>query len=71
MIESHSATCTAFDGFRCVASGDLLQVAHKVKEALDQGAPPARWTGNGGCSGSMAICAPWSSERRTAASASC
>lgn len=39
MIESHSATCTAFDGFRCVASGDLLQVAHKVKEALDQGAP--------------------------------
>jgi uncharacterized protein len=29
--------CTAFEGFRCVASGELAHVALKTKEILDQG----------------------------------
>ena len=39
MNEQPRPLCVAFDGVRCIASGDLLQVARKVKEALDQGAP--------------------------------
>lgn len=31
--------CVAFEGIRCIASGDLLHVARQVKVALDQGAP--------------------------------
>ena len=33
--------CIAFEGIRCIASGNLLHVAQKVKEALDQGSPPS------------------------------
>jgi hypothetical protein len=29
--------CTAFDGNRCIASGELAEVAKKVKEMIDQG----------------------------------
>ena len=39
MTESPIPSCVAFDGPRCVASGDLFQVARAVKDALDQGAP--------------------------------
>ena len=30
--------CTAFDGNRCIASGELMEVVKKVKESVDKGA---------------------------------
>lgn len=39
MNEQTMPICVAFEGVRCVASGNLLLVARKVKEALEQGAP--------------------------------
>ena len=39
MKEPNEPQCVAFDGTRCVASGSLLDVARKVKEVLDKGAP--------------------------------
>ena len=39
MNEQKQPQCIAFEGVRCLASGNLLQVARKVKEALDRGAP--------------------------------
>ena len=39
MNEQSQPQCIAFEGVRCLASGNLLQVARKVKEALDHGAP--------------------------------
>ena len=39
MNEKTTPRCLAFEGIRCIASGDLEQVARKVKEAFEQGAP--------------------------------
>lgn len=39
MNEQNEPQCIAFDGVRRVASGSLLHVARKVKEALDRGVP--------------------------------
>lgn len=39
MNETSTSSCIAFEGFRCIASGDIRQVARAVKEALDRGAP--------------------------------
>lgn len=39
MNEQKQPQCIAFEGVRCLASGTLLHVALKVKEALDHGAP--------------------------------
>ena len=39
MNEQNQPQCIAFEGVRCLASGNLLQVARKVKEVLDHGAP--------------------------------
>jgi len=33
----HPFCCTAFEGFQCIASGDLEHVAIKTKEILDRG----------------------------------
>jgi hypothetical protein len=38
MDQSAQKTCTAFDGPRCIASGDLRDVASRVKEHVDAGA---------------------------------
>jgi uncharacterized protein len=37
MDEQDLIRCTAFEGSRCIASGDLAQVAMKVKEVIDRG----------------------------------
>jgi uncharacterized protein len=37
MDEQDIQQCTAFEGSRCIASGDLMQVATKVKEIIDRG----------------------------------
>ena len=37
MDEQDIQRCTAFEGSRCIASGDLVQVAKKVKEFIDRG----------------------------------
>jgi hypothetical protein len=37
LASSSKTQCTAFEGFRRVASGDLRQAALKAKEAIDQG----------------------------------
>ena len=37
MDEQDIQQCTAFEGSRCIASGDLVQVAEKVKEFIDRG----------------------------------
>jgi uncharacterized protein len=39
MNEQNTPLYIAFEGIRCIASGNLLHVARKVKEALEQGAP--------------------------------
>jgi uncharacterized protein len=39
MNEQSTPGCIAFEGTRCIAAGNLLHVARKVKEALDRGAP--------------------------------
>jgi hypothetical protein len=36
MDENQSASCTAFEGNRRIASGDLRQVAQKAKEVMDR-----------------------------------
>jgi hypothetical protein len=37
MDETDLKPCTAFEGSRCIASGDLAQVVMKVKEVIDKG----------------------------------
>ena len=37
MSETPEAACIAFEGERCVATGDLREVARAVKQALDRG----------------------------------
>ncbi len=38
MIDEQNITrCTAFEGSRCIASGNLVEVAGKVKEIIDRG----------------------------------
>lgn len=37
MDEQDTQQCTAFEGSHCIASGDLVQVAKKVKEFIDRG----------------------------------
>lgn len=37
MCQSHSTQCTAFEGSRRIASGDLVQVAAQSKEVIDRG----------------------------------
>jgi len=37
MKASSGMKCTAFDGARCIASGELAEVALKSKEAIDRG----------------------------------
>src|SRR5437870_4303819 len=37
MDERNQTRCTAFAGFRRIASGELAQVARRTKEALDRG----------------------------------
>lgn len=37
MDKQNLMRCTAFEGSRCIASGDLRQVAMKAKQALDRG----------------------------------
>ena len=37
MSETPEAACIAFEGERCVASGDLREVARALKQALDRG----------------------------------
>ena len=37
MGNRHQTHCTAFEGFRCIASGELTQVALKTKEVIDRG----------------------------------
>lgn len=37
MSRQDRGLCTAFDGIRCIASGELQQVAGKVKKLIDQG----------------------------------
>jgi uncharacterized protein len=37
MDQGTSTGCTAFEGSRCIASGDLAQVALKTKEVVDAG----------------------------------
>ena len=39
MNEQQIPLCVAFDGIRCIASGNILHVAQKVKESLDRGTP--------------------------------
>ena len=36
MDEQDLKSCTAFEGNRCIASGNLLEVAKKVKEVIDR-----------------------------------
>ena len=38
MSTSLQSSCTAFEGYRRIASGDLAQVAAKTKAAIDRGA---------------------------------
>jgi uncharacterized protein len=37
MNRQSGGLCTAFDGMHCIASGELLQVAERVKNLIDQG----------------------------------
>ncbi|MEI6691340.1 MAG: DUF2239 family protein [Chlorobium sp.] len=37
MKRSHIQRCTAFNSYRCIASGELVNVAEKVKEYIDRG----------------------------------
>ena len=37
MCQQTHSPCTAFEGFRRVAAGELASVAVKAKEALDRG----------------------------------
>jgi uncharacterized protein len=41
MADQGNRTCIAFDGCRCLAWGDILDVAKKVKQTLDQGGKPS------------------------------
>lgn len=41
MDQPSGIRCTAFEGFLCIASGELAQVALKAKEALDRKGPAA------------------------------
>lgn len=36
MNQQTPVRCTAFDGFRCIASGELAEVASKAKEVVDR-----------------------------------
>ena len=37
MSKETTQQCTAFEGHRCIASGELIEVARKVKEVIDRG----------------------------------
>lgn len=37
MSKQITQQCTAFEGHRCIASGELIDVARKVKEVIDRG----------------------------------
>lgn len=39
MDRQDALMCTAFEGYGCIASGDLLHVARKVKKVIDRGVP--------------------------------